>query len=102
MAWETRKRGDRYYYRTRKVNGRVVKEYVGGGPLAEALARADRLDRERRAAARARERAEREYLERQSAELDEFDAGLTTLVAAFLCASGYHRHDRGEWRRRKA
>jgi hypothetical protein len=30
MGWERRRSG-RYYYRARKINGRVVKEYVGQG-----------------------------------------------------------------------
>ena len=34
MGWEVR-RGKRYYYRTERVNGRVVKTYIGSGPAAE-------------------------------------------------------------------
>jgi hypothetical protein len=43
MAWE---RG--YYYCVRKVNGRVVREYVGTGEVAELVAQMDALERERR------------------------------------------------------
>jgi hypothetical protein len=28
-AWETRRNGRRYFYTARRVNGRVVKEYMG-------------------------------------------------------------------------
>jgi hypothetical protein len=56
VGWD--RRG--YYYRVRKVQGRVVREYVGGG-LAGMLAEAqDERDRARRAAARAAWRAERD------------------------------------------
>ena len=37
MAWERRAGGGLYYVRKRRVNGRVVSEYVGTG-LAAALA----------------------------------------------------------------
>src|SRR4051794_39320882 len=44
MGWE---RG-RYYTRSRKVNGRVVREYVGSGYVAELAAQLDGLDRDQR------------------------------------------------------
>lgn len=43
MGWE---RG--YYYRVRKVSGRVVREYIGTGQVAELVARMDVLERESR------------------------------------------------------
>jgi hypothetical protein len=48
MGWE---RG--YYYRSRKVGGRVVREHVGRGPVAELAAQLDDIRREERKAAAA-------------------------------------------------
>src|SRR5215212_1642630 len=50
--WERRERGGLYYTKSRKVNGRVIREYVGMGPLAELAAEVDaegRRQREERA-----------------------------------------------------
>jgi hypothetical protein len=94
MGWD---RG-RYYSRSRKINGRVVREYVGTGRVAELAAELDAIERQRREAERAAWLTKR-------AELDALDAGVATLidltdlaVAAALLAAGYHNH-KGQWRR---
>ena len=101
MAWESRKRGGRYYTRSRRINGRVVREYVGTGPMAEAVAA---LDAARRAERKARDDAwqkERDSLQAMDGPLDDLwtDCGFATRLV--LVANGYHRHDRGEWRKRR-
>jgi hypothetical protein len=100
VAWETRERGGRYYTRSRRSpeDGRVVREYVGSGPLAEAAAEADRTEREMAEAERKREKMELERLEALAAPVLEISEAAEILVRAHLIACGYHRH-KGEWRR---
>ena len=100
MAWETRERGGRYYTRSRRSpeDGRVLREYVGSGPLAEAAAEADRTERELVEAERRREKTELERLEALAAPVLEISQAAEILFRAHLIACGYHRH-KGEWRR---
>ena len=100
MAWEKRERGELYYTRSRKVNGKVVREYVGGGVLGELAARTDALahrQREEEAAALSEKREQMEALEAPVRELCE---AAEVLAKAALVAAGYHQHKRGEWRKR--
>ncbi len=101
MGWETRERGTRYYTRTRRVEGRRVREYVGRGLIGELAAREDATRREAQTAVRAQRQREREA-ERQLRELvatvERRAAALTTIT---LAAAGYHRPKRGVWRRRR-
>lgn len=97
MAWEERG-GGRYYYRTRWVNGRPVKEYVGGGLAGRLASEADRIDRERREARALEEKREREKLEALAAPVLELSEAAEILARAHLIAAGCHRH-KGEWRR---
>ena len=97
--WETRERGGRYYTRSRKADGRVIREYVGAGPVAEIAAEMDRLGRlEREGEAQAR-REERERLDALAAPVEELCDAAEALARAALVAAGYRRHNRGEWRK---
>jgi hypothetical protein len=104
VAWERRKRGGRYYTRTRRSpeDGRVVREYVGSGPFAEMIARLDRTKRELAEAEREQEetrvRRELERLEALAAPVLEISEAAEILAHAHLVACGYHRH-KGEYRR---
>ena len=100
MAWETR-RGRPYYYRSRREGERVVKEYLGGGPVAEAKATLEQIDRERRQEAREQGQADREGLDALDQEIAALYEDVETALRATLAACGYHRHQRGEWRKRR-
>jgi hypothetical protein len=105
MAWETRARGTRYYTRSRKVAGRVVREYVGRGLVGELAAREDEERRAQRLAdlARRQEARRREEAEARALRdlVDGLDAAALALTTATLGAAGYHQHDRGQWRKRR-
>ena len=99
--WERRERGGLYYTRSRKVAGRVVREYVGGGILGELAAQMDAERRRRRQEEETARREERERLDALVAPLEELCEAAEIIAHAALVASGYHRHNRGEWRKRR-
>lgn len=97
MGWDK----GRYYTRSKKVNGCVIREYIGTGRVAELVARMDAIQRAER-------QEERIAWREKKTELEALDASvkalieLTDLVAqATLMAEGYHLHKRGEWRKRR-
>ena len=98
MGWETRERGTCYYTRSKWVDGRVVREYIGGGLLGEVAAQLDEYERRQREEEDLYWREERERLERNAAFLPQLEEAADILVRAYLLGSGCHYH-RGEWRR---
>jgi hypothetical protein len=101
MAWEKRERGGYYYTRSRKVNGQIVREYVGGGVLGEFAARMDAEARRQREEEKAAWREERERLEELAGLVDELCQEVETIAQATLLTAGFRRHKRGEWRRKR-
>lgn len=100
MAWEQRGRS-RYYTRSRRIGGRVRREYVGTGPWAELAAIEDRTERaERRRLVRARNGLLAK-LDVARDLLRGFDERVSLLFRATLLAQGFHQHARGLWRRRR-
>jgi hypothetical protein len=102
MGWKTRA-GHAYFYRIRRENGRVVSEYIGRGELAASYAECLTEARDSQARLRAAERADLHYFRDEIAELgfDDYSLKCQSLVDAAMLASGHHRHDRGQWRRRR-
>jgi hypothetical protein len=95
MPWD---RG--YYYRSRKVGGRVVREYVGRGHVAELAAQLDASERERREAEAAAWRAEKGRLDALDAEVAALIEVTDLAAAAALLAAGFHQYKR-QWRRKR-
>jgi hypothetical protein len=98
VAWEKRERGERYYTRSRREGGRVVREYVGSGPLAELAAEEDQIRRELEEERREREREELGRLEGLAAPVLELSEAAEILAHAHLVAAGYRKR-KGEYRR---
>lgn len=96
MPWD---RG--YYYRAKKINGRVVREYIGRGRTVEMLADLDAAERARREAEREARRGERAEVDALDAGLDDLNRLADLLARAALVAAGYRQHNRGEWRRKR-
>jgi hypothetical protein len=99
MGWEQRARGGRYYTRSRKDGGRVVREYVGGGLIGELAARQDTARAARRAAEAAAWRRHRATVESAEASLKALCDQADMLMCGTLLLAGYHQHHRGQWRR---
>jgi hypothetical protein len=97
MGWD---KGGRYYTRSRREGGRVVREYLGGGAIGELAAQLDAIGWAKREADRAA-RAEREEVKALDAPLNELDGLADLLVRAALVAAGFHQHHRGNWRKRR-
>jgi hypothetical protein len=98
MGWD---KNGRYYTRSRRVNGRVVREHIGGGVIGELAAQLDASTREERRVKQNSARAEREAVAALDASLTELNELADLVARAALAAAGYVQHDRGEWRKKR-
>ena len=99
MALEIRD-GRPYYYRSQRQNGKVVRQYVASGQMAELLAEQDARKREQQQARRTAMEKERLAFAAARTPLLTFTVGADLLFQATLLDAGYHRQNRGPWRRR--
>jgi hypothetical protein len=100
MGWETR-HGRAYYIRSVRCGSRVRHIYLGNGREAEL---ADALVEKRKADRQARAKARMEFSGRWNAAVERLRrlaAELEMLLTAALTVDGFHRHDRGQWRRKR-
>lgn len=101
MGWEQRGHR-RYFYRTHRVGSRFVREYVGGGLAGYLAAQEHEERRKEHAAARAALERDQEAFAAAAASHQTLERIVDGLMTAALAAAGYHRHDRGQWRKRRA
>jgi len=91
-------------YRTssgsKKIGGRVVREYVGTGVIAELSAQMDAEEREERDQAQAALKAECDSDCAQEKALTDYCRTVGEVLTEALLAAGYHKH-KGQWRRRR-
>ncbi len=100
MGWQTIG-GGQYYTRSVREGGRVRREYVGCGEIAVLIARFDTLEREEKEAKRQQRRSERQAEDDALRCIRWYCGTVERVVQAELTAAGYHRHDRGQWRKRR-
>jgi hypothetical protein len=100
MGWKT-VNGRRYYYRSKRVGGRVVTQYIGGDRSAELIAKLDDAGRAQARLAYLDERDDRNALDDEERAIAEWCNAVETVARAAIQAAGYHRHHRGEWRKRR-
>jgi len=99
MGWESTLSRGKYCTRSRRADGRVVRDYDGSGDAAfriAAIGACKRQEREPWAS-----QAQTESTDVETIVAKAFKETETTLRAA-LEAAGYHLHARGEWRKRRA
>jgi len=100
MAWETRNGRGRYYTRSRRVNGRVARQYIGAGIAGELAACEDAQRLAEREKQRSAWMSQRQEMEAIEGLVGDRRKALAALTGATLLQAGFHRHHRGEWRKR--
>src|SRR5688572_14200383 len=87
--------------RVRKVNGKVIREYIGGGVAGRLAAQMDEDQRAERLAATTARQAERAEIEAGERALYRLVATSKIMASVALLRAGYRQHNRGEWRRKR-
>jgi len=90
----------RYFYHSVRVNGRPVGRYMGTGPAGELAAASYGLKRLARAVEVRECQLEQDGFQDAKASLLALCQGTDVLASAALVAAGFHRPNRGIWRRR--
>jgi hypothetical protein len=101
MAWESRG-NQRYFYRSKRVGDRVVKEYVGPGLAGSHFEALHEVRQAQKAVEREAIQADMDAVALLEAAFNPLDEFATAVAETALLAAGYHRPKRGPWRKRRA
>jgi hypothetical protein len=111
--------GNTYFYESKRIGGRVVSRYVGSGAFAQGYAKLDwamritarmrrqiaegeRLARvEADRAEQRKARAVRAKLAKEADRIEGYSRRVDAAVEKAMAALGYHRPNRGAWRKRR-
>jgi len=96
MAWEIRARS-KYYYRSERRDGRVVKVYCGSGARAALAAQNHASAKAARESDRSAARRLQEEFGLLDGQMMELDKEIDRFAASVLVASGLYKHH-GTWR----
>lgn len=83
------------------MHGRVMREYVGGGLIGELAAEMDAEERSEREVQMEAWRAEKAEIESREKDITGFSNQVETMARSALLSAGFHRHHRGEWRKKR-
>jgi hypothetical protein len=100
MGWK-QINGRFYYYRSTREGDRVRSEYVGGSETASLFAQIVASEKAEREAERQQWEAERQQADAEDREVADWFESIEALADAVIVAAEYHRHHRGEWRKRR-
>ncbi len=102
MSWDKKIRGGkrRYYYRSIRVDGRSVKQYIGRGCGAALIAHLDDNARRDLKIAKLEWQSEKLQIIAADLALHQAQVHVVRLMHATLLVHGFHLHH-GEWRLRK-
>src|SRR5262249_29757460 len=99
MGWKTIN-GHRYYYKSRRVGGRIETIYFGAGESGSLMAQIDAIDRLAKAAEREKERDVREESDSEEQAVASWFDHVQAVADAAMVEAGFHKH-RGQWRRKR-
>src|SRR4051812_7717417 len=94
--------GRTYYYKSRRDGDRVASDYLGAGAAAELVDRLLGIERDRRRQVRHDERDRLRAIAAAGRPLAAYHRSVQLVFLAAMDGGGYHRHERGPWRRRRS